>query len=246
MKRFGIIFESLLLATLILFSCGCNAGNPSSGERGAQNTSDKRLDTISQDEYILYQNVFYNGYAKKIDGQKLKKYGVFAVLHDAYNGIDRYYVWGYYDQTKCCDWQWEFNPQSGEELPPVGSLVTVEGTFVSDEAALDDYWIEEATVRTETVYTGTAYEFNMYVMSDTLERVQIVNFRRFPDAFEGKTFIGYGRIKSRNTLQDPYYDGSWDIGFSYSGNVPAIGTTVVLSGTVQNGGLNVQTLEPVD
>ena len=246
MKRFGITLQSLLLAALILFSCGCTSENTSSGENGAQNTSDKRLDTISQDEYILYQNAFYNGYAKKLDGQKQKKYGVFAILHDAYNGIDRYYVWGYYDQTKCCDWQWEFSPKDGTELPPVGSLVTVEGTFVSDDAALDDYWIEEATVRTETVYTGSEYEINMYVMSDTLERVQIVNFLRFSDSFEGKTFIGYGRIKSRTILQDPYYDGSWEIGISYSGNVPAIGTTVVLTGTVQNGILKVQTLEPVD
>ena len=246
MKRFGITLQSLLLAALILFSCGCTSENTSSGENGAQNTSDKRLDTISQDEYILYQNAFYNGYAKKLDGQKQKKYGVFAILHDAYNGISRYYVWGYYDQTKCCDWQWESSPKDGTELPPVGSLVTVEGTFVSDDAALDDYWIEEATVRTETVYTGSEYEINMYVMSDTLERVQIVNFLRFSDSFEGKTFIGYGRIKSRTILQDPYYDGSWEIGFSYSGNVPAIGTTVVLTGTVQNGILKVQTLEPVD
>ena len=246
MKRFGTVVSILLAASLILISCGCQAGGTSSGENGAVSTSKDRQETISQDEYVLYQNVFYNGYAKKLDGKSVKKVGVFAVLHDEYSHVERYYVWGYYDQTKCCDWQWEFSPKDGEELPPVGSLVTVEGTFVSDEAALDDYWIRDATVQTKTAYVGSDYEIDMYVMSDTLERVQIINFRRFPDYFEGKTFIGYGRIKSPDTLQDPYYDGSWEIGFTYSGTVPAIGTTVVLSGTVRDGSLLVQTLRSME
>lgn len=245
MKRFGMIVSLLLAATLILISCGCQSRETPFGETGAANTSKERQETISQEEYVLYQNVFYNGYAKTLDGKAVKKVGVFAVLHDEYSHVERYYVWGYYDQTKCCDWQWEFSPKQGEELPPVGSLVTVEGTFVSDEAALDDYWIEEATVKTKTAYTGSEHEIDMYVMSDTLERVQIINFRRFPEYFEGKTFIGYGRIKSPDTLQDPYYDGSWEIGISYSGAVPAIGTTVVVTGTVRDGALSVQTVRSI-
>ena len=243
MKRFGLIVFVLLSSALILICCGCSAGNSSGGE---VETSEERLGVVNQNEYVLYQNVFYNGYAKNFDGKSAKKVGIFAVLHDAYNDVDRYYVWGYRDQTKCCDWQWEFTPQKGQKLPAVGSLVNVEGVFVYDEQALDDYWIKNATVTTATVYAGPSYDLNMFVMSDTLERVQLINVIRFPDYFKDKTFIAYGRIQTMTSFQDPYYDGSWNVDFSFDGNVPAIGTMVVLNGTVSDGTLSVQTITPID
>ena len=243
MKRFGQIFLIILASAMILLLCSCGE-NTSFGD--AENTSEERLSTINQSEYVLYQNVFYNDYAKKIDGKTVKKVGIFATLHDAFNNTDRYYVWGYMDQTKCCDWQWEFQPKKGEKLPPVGSLVTVEGTFSSDDGALDNYWIKDATVKTTTVYTGPTYDVNMYVMSDTLERVQIANVVQIPDYFQNKTFSAYGRVKTMNSLQDPYYDGSWYIGFTYGGSVPAIGTTVLLTGTLNSGALTVETLNTID
>lgn len=241
MKRFGIIISIILTASVILLTVGCSTS--SGGEVGY---SDERQGTVNQNEYVLYQNVFYNGYAKDFDGKSVKKVGVFAVLHDAFNDLDRYYVWGYRDSTKCCDWQWEFTPKKGQKLPAVGSLVTVEGTFVSDEQALDNYWIKDAIVTTNTVYTGTTYDVNMYVMSDTLERVQLINLQRFPDYFKDQTFIAYGRIKTMTSFQDPYYDGSWYYEFTYDGTVPGIGKTVVLSGTLTDGALVVQTLEQID
>ena len=249
MKRFRILVSILLAAAILLICCGCESGK-SSGETGTnltpENTSDARLDIISQDEYVLYQNIFYNDYAKSFDGKKVKKVGIFATLHDAYNEVDRYYVWGYYDNTKCCDWQWEFEPKEGQKLPPDGSLVTVEGTFVYDTKALDKYWIKNATVKTKTAYVGPSYDLNMYLMSDTLERVQIINIERWPDYFKGKTFSAYGRILSINTLQDPYFNESWEINFTWTGNVPAIGTMVLLTGTVQNGALNAESLQSID
>ena len=248
-----MIVSILLTSTLVLLSCGCESGQSSGGtsrgtgsSAGMENTSDARQEKISQDEYTLYLNIFENGYAQSFDGKKVKKIGVFATLHDAFNDLDRYYVWGYADQTKCCDWQWEFTPKKGEKLPPDGSLVTVEGTFASDDQALDGYWIKNATVRTETTYTGTSYDLNMYLMSDTLERVQIANVVRKPAYFQGKTFSAYGRIKGLNTLQDPYYNGSWEVGFSFDGDVPSIGTTVLLTGTVGNGTLVAETLQIID
>ena len=241
MKRFGTIVSVILTASIILLSCGCSSS--SGGEVGS---SDERLGPVNQNEYVLYLNIFNNGYAKNYDGKTVKKVGVFAILYDAFNDVNRYYVWGYRDTTKCCDWQWEFSLQEEQELPPVGSLVTVEGTFVSDDRALDDYWIQDATVTTNTIYTGPTYDVNMYVMSDTLERVQLINVYRFPDVFMNKSFAAYGRIKTMTSFQDPYYDGSWYFDFSYKGSVPAIGTTVVLIGTVGNGIFNVNTLQAID
>ena len=234
---------------LVFTSCGTSGestgGNGTGENPGGLDPAD-RLDIISQDEYLLYQNVFYNGYASKMDGTKVKKTGVLATLHDAFNDVDRYYVWGYYDNTKCCDWQWELKLKDGTELPPDGSLITVEGTFVYDEEALDDYWIKDAKVTTKTKYTGALYDLNMYLMSDTLERVQIINVRRFPDYFKDKTYSAYGRIKTIDSIQDPYYNGSWDIPIIWSNEIPAIGTTVVLTGTVTAGTLNVGTMQSID
>ena len=251
MKRLGIIVSILLTAAMILFTCGCGSdiastgGNGTGENPGGLDPAD-RLDIISQDEYLLYQNVFYNGYASKMDGTKVKKTGVLATLHDAFNDVDRYYVWGYYDNTKCCDWQWELKLKDGTELPPDGSLISVEGTFVYDEEALDDYWIKDAKVTTKTKYTGALYDLNMFLMSDTLERVQIINVRRFPDYFKDKSYSAYGRIKTVDSIQDPYYNGSWDIPFVWSGEIPAIGTTVLLTGNVSNGTLGVDTMRNLD
>ena len=46
-----------------------------------------------------------------------------------------------------------------------------------------------------------------------------------------------------NVLQDPYYDGSWQIGFSSTANCPAIGTDVILRGKVADGTLSDCALE---
>lgn len=249
MKRIRITVSIFLAAVMILVCTGCGAGTSSSGgNEASESLPQTRFEKFSQEEYVLYQNVFYNDYAKTFVGKKIKKEGVFAILHDAFNDVERCYVLGYADQTKCCDWQWEFAPPEGAELPPVGSLVTVEGTFTYDEKnALDKYWITDTTLKLKKKYEEKTYEINMYVMSDTLERVQLVNVKRFPDVFENKVFVAYGRIKVPGTLQDPYYDNSWEIAFTWDGSVPKIGTTVVLTGTfTSDGTLNVSALKSID
>ena len=247
------IISALLAALLIAACAGCGSASPEEAvpsgreapESSAQEAAGVRPESYSQDEYVLYQNIFYKDYGKDYDGKKVEKEGVFAELYDAYNSRQRYYVWGYYDQTKCCDWQWEFVPREGESLPPVGSLVTVTGTFVYDDDALDKYWITDAQIGLKTAYSGQTAETDMYSMSCTLERVQMLNIKYRSDAFNDKEFLAYGRIASLNSLEDPYYDGSWEIDFTWDGTVPAIGTLVMLSGRISDGKLSVASMENI-
>ncbi len=238
MRRIKKIVSVLLTVSAILVCSGCGAGS-SSGETG----SGDRLEVISQEEYVLYQNVFYKDFGKELDGKRVIKEGVFAVLNDAFNNCSRYYVWGYYDQTKCCDWQWEFVPNEASDLPPAGSLVTVEGLFVSSTDALDGYWIAEANVKANTEYTGMTSDLDMYSMSCTLERVQMINVLRHPEIFQNREFTAYGRIASPDSLEDPYYDGSWEIKIVWDGDLPAVGTLVAVTGSIRDGSLIVQTLK---
>ncbi len=230
---------SLLLTALLLSGCGGVDANPG---RPAANTTDKVPEVLNQAEYLLYQNIFYNDYGPQYEGKEVTKRGVLAKIRDAFNDRVRYYVWGYLDNTKCCDWQWEIVPTDENSLPPMGSLVTAKGIFRGDQAALDGYWITDVTVETETGYAGPQEEINMLVMSCTLERVQMFNILYRPQAFEGKAFIVYGRIAGTNRLEDPYYNGSWQIPFSSGSACPAIGTMVELHGRVEDAALSECTL----
>lgn len=221
---------SLLLIALALSGCG----NTNGAGKSAANTTGSIPVILSQSEYLLYQNIFYNSYGPQYEGQSVTKRGVLAKIHDAFNDRERYYVWGYLDNTKCCDWQWEFVPKDEKSLPAIGSLIVVQGVFKADDNALDDYWITDAAVETESAYTGPQEDINMFAMSCTLERVQIMNIMYRYEAFEGKSFSAYGRIAGTDTLENPYYDGSWQIPFSSGSASPAIGTLVLLKGTVKS------------
>ncbi len=243
------IILSVLLAVLtvaVCAGCGAEPTEDAGTETSAKINTDTRPEVLSQDEYVLYQNIFYGDYGKDSDGTSVEKEGVFASVYDAYNNRRRYYVWGYYDQTKCCDWQWEFVPNDETELPAVGSLITVSGTFVSDEAALDGYWISSASVSAKTVYSGAVAECDMRSMSDTLERVQIYNITYHPEAFQDKEFTAYGRVASLSSIEDPYYDGSWQIEISWDGEIPGIGTIVEIAGTISDGKLIVRSMNEMN
>ncbi len=231
---------SLILAAMLALSA-C-------GQQAITQTTDTVPIILNQQEYVLYENVGYNDLGPQIDKTKVTKRGVYTTIWDAFSSRERYYVWGYMDNTRCCDWQWEFIPEQPDSLPPVGSLVSVTGTFRMDdsEESLDGYWIVDASVKTESAYTGPTSELNMYTMSCTLERVQMFNILYFPDVFEGKAFSAYGRIAGMNTLEDPYYDGSWQMPFSSETTSPAIGTMVKLMGKVMSGALSECSLEIVE
>ena len=237
MKNYNkVLFSALLLAiTLLCSACSSDSGNTA----GIKTVTEVPV-ILNQAEYVLYQNIFYNNYGSQYENTPVTKNGVFAILQDAFNDRTRYYVWGYLDNTQCCDWQWEFVPKNTKNLPPVGSLITVSGTFARDEeTALDGYWIKDADVNTVTAYSEPTSELYMRAMSDTLERVQLLNIMYRPEAFEGKTFTAYGRIASPGVLQDPYYYGSWEIPFSSASDLSslAIGTSVTLNGKVSAGTL---------
>ena len=238
-----LLLAALLLAAVLL--CTACGGNDGSSENDSHTVSEVPV-VLNQAEYLLYQNIFYNQTGDQYVGQDFTKQGVFGVIYDAFSEMTRYYVWGYLDNTRCCDWQWEIKIDDPKNLPASGSLVSVKGTFGASEDALDGYWLTSPEITALSRYTGGGQELDMYTLSDTLERVQVLNIYYFPDVFEGKTFSAYGRVFSTSALQDPYYDGSWQIPFTAKETVPAIGTTVLLTGTVTNGALSADTLKTLE
>ncbi|MDD6094669.1 MAG: hypothetical protein PUC29_02890 [Clostridia bacterium] len=235
MKKLSLIL-SFILAICLLCSCSDSEKADNGGDGGNKESLVGAFETvINANEYILYQNVFYNDMASDYVGKEQTKIGTFAKVYDRYNDVTRYYVWGYYDQTKCCDWQWEICPDGLSEIPAEGSKVTVKGTFTASDKALDKYWLSGTTVSVDSEYAGKLYDVNMCFMSATLERVQLVNMQNYPDFFEGKTVSAYGRVFSLTHIQHPYYDSTWTQEFETDVTVPAIGTPVTAVGTYKSG-----------
>ena len=187
---------------------------------------------LDQMEYAAYVDIFYNKNGAQYENQKYTKEGVFATLVDAFSGVTRYYVWGYADQTKCCDYQWEFVMPEGTEIPESGSWVTMTGTLTASKDALDGYWFTDATLKVEEPFAHAGYDFDMTTISPTLTRVQVLNMTQFKDQFDGKTVRIYGRALTLNSIQHPYYDGAWSLDFNYDGDPGfAIGDDILLEGT---------------
>ena len=194
---------------------------------------------LDQIEYAVYCDIFYNKNAAEYENQKYTKDGVFATLEDAFSGKTRYYVWGYADQTKCCDFQWEFVMPEGADVPESGSYVTMTGTLTKSEDALDGYWFTDVTLTVEEPFAHAGYDYDMTTISPTLTRVQVINMTQFKDQFDGKTMRVYGRALSLNSVQHPYYDNAWSLDFNYDGDPTfAIGDDILVEGTfsaVENG-----------
>lgn len=207
---------------------------PDNLPEGALTSMKETFDTM---EYTMYINVFQDTSTKQFDGVEFNKVGTFARLQDEWSGKTRYYVWGYNDATRCCDYQWEFVPQDESSLPPVGSYIRVKGVFTYTEdqktGALDHYWITDASVETLEEYTPAAYDYDLTTMSATLARVQLFSIQNYADKFNGKTMLIYGRAFSPNTLQHPYYDETWYLDFTTADNkVPATGQYLLLGGKI--------------
>ena len=199
---------------------------------GDTNVVDGEMPTVrNQTEYILYQNIFFNEMADDYLGQTTVKEGTLTRIYDAFNDRTRYYVWGYMDATKCCDWQWEFVPKDPDSLPANGSLVKLTGTLTKDDNALDKIWITDGEIELERAFQPEDCDVDMTTMNATLERVQLLNVQYKPESFEGKTLRVYGRVLNPTTIQHPYYDNAWTQPFAAQEEVPAIGTMVILTGT---------------
>lgn len=230
----------LLAACLLLCSCS------KTSEFKTLEPTDTLPQVMDTNEYLLYQNIFYNDMAGDYVGKKVTKTGIFTSIYDAFNNRTRYYVWGYYDNTKCCDWQWELVINDTSNLPPCGSLVEVKGKMRQSDDALDGYWFEGVSIKTKQEYIGNGCDVEMTTMSATLERVQLINMQSFPDQFEGQTVSLYGRVYSPTSVQHPYYDNAWIQNFTTGDAVPAVGTEVIVCGTYSNGNVVLCTVDSTD
>lgn len=246
MKKVWLIW---LLAVALLFTA-CSAAETATEPAAAENgesvqTTEETQEQVQRTqtlptvlntmEYSLYMNIFYNGTGGDYLGQTIMKEGTFATLYDSFNEVTRYYVWGYNDQTKCCDWQWEFVPKDPSQLPANGSFVKMVGVFSASEEALDGYWFTDAEVETEIIYDGPDCDVDLGTMSATLERVQIINMQVFPANYEGMQVRIYGRVAGVDSIEHPYYDGAWTQSFTSDDEIPAIGKVVTVTGTWSNG-----------
>lgn len=238
-------FIALLLSfAFVLSLSACSGGNKqltdAQGNAIPSNVPSASVSPIKekfdQMEYAIYCNIFYEDQGSDYEGKTITKDGTFAIIQDEWSGKDRYYVWGYSDNTRCCDFQWEFVPEDVNALPPAGSYISVTGNFTYTEdqktGALDHYWLTDTALTVLEEYEGSSFDYDLTLMSATLARVQLFSVQNYSEAFADKTLRIYGRVLNENTLQHPYYDETWHLSFNYDGQTPATGTYVVLEGNI--------------
>ena len=195
---------------------------------------------FDQMEYSAYVDLFYNENGKSYEGKTFKKDGTFAILKDEYSNVTRYYVWGYADNTKCCDYQWELVIPAGSVIPEPGSYVKVEGKMEKSEDALDGYWLTDVKIETKESFKNAGFDLDMTTMSPTLVRVQIINMLQFPESFQDMKVRLFGRALSTGSIQHPYYDEAWSMHFTETDTVPAIGNYILLEGVFAKDGADTQ------
>ena len=172
---------SLILALTLFVSlaaCSNNNNEETTSPSDESNTnpvadailSDGELKTgmkekFDQMEYAAYIDLFYNKNGDSYEGKTFKKDGTFAVLQDAYGDVTRYYVWGYADNTKCCDYQWEIVMPEGTEIPEPGSYVKVKGTMEKNDEALDGYRLTDITLTVEEEFKNAGFGIDFTTMS---------------------------------------------------------------------------------
>ncbi|MBQ7653500.1 MAG: hypothetical protein IJS17_00325 [Clostridia bacterium] len=241
MKKIICIALCLVMTAGLLTGCGSKSNTSQTGTNTKSSANIPALESaamktnLSQDEYTLYQNIFYNGQKNDFDKKSVKKEGTFATLHDAFNNVTRYYVWGYLDNTNCCDWQWELKFDNEENIPANGSYIEVEGVYEVSTDALDGLWIINPKVTVKESYADRGYDIDMCSMSDTLQYVEIQNIVNMADYFKDKTVCGYGRMESDSSIQDAYYDSKWSVEIETDSKIPAFGTIVVFTGLCDGG-----------
>lgn len=245
-KLISIIVVCFML--LFLTACGDSGSADSTSHTSSTVGTGKVEKLLDPMEYTIYMNIFQSEQGSDYIDKNYTKEGIFTTLKDSFNSTVRYYVWGYSDETLCCDWQWEFVPENPDELPPIGSHVKVTGTFVKNDSALDGYWLENANVESVSEFDGVYGDNDTTTMSPTLTRVQIINMTNYATEYNGQSVKVYGRVASGNKLQHPYYDDAWDIPLEYSETLPSIGTYVTViakfSGTgVDDSKLIVESIE---
>ena len=189
-------------------------------------------------EALEYKKIIVDGETDGVKNTEVTKTGMFCAVQDRFNDVTRYYVWGYGDEARSVDWQWEFVPADAGALPAQGSVITVKGVLKESEAALDRLRLENAEVSVGTDYTpDTVYDVDCRFMGSTLERVQVQNVSLFPEDFAGKTMAVYGRASGTAAVRQPY-DGAegqivdWSLEFSSAYENPEADTMIVVTGSL--------------
>ena len=221
--------KKIISLLTVLLICVTFAACGGSGDTSmTDNSSD--YEVFDSMEYSVYVNIFYNGLGDDYVNKEYTKEGIFGILQDEYSGVTRYYVWGYADQTKCCDYQWEFVPDESIQLPAPGSLVKISGSLVADDDALDGYWFENVSFEVKKEKAASSYDYDLTTLSPTLVRVQLVNMQVHPLVFDSKSVNVYGRVLDSDTIQHPYYDEAWELDCKGELN-GTTGSYVTVSGT---------------
>ncbi len=238
----------LILAFAVSFSaCGKDSTADTTTPPADALLSDGEVNTgmkekFDQMEYASYVDLFYNNNGSAYEGKSYTKDGTFAILEDAYNNVTRYYVWGYADNTRCCDYQWEIVLPEGIDIPEAGSYVKVKGTMEKNEAALDGYRLTDVTLEVMESFTDAGFDIDMTTMSPTLVRVEIINMLNFPAIFNGKSIRVFGRALTPTSIQHPYYNESWSVDFTAAETVPATGEYILLEGIFSDSSIKTQAL----
>ena len=256
MKKSKKIIAAIIISALALLFTACGekaAEEPSTdgaeivtGAAAAQSEPKLSPETVSlgldyvtdADESAEYQKVIVGGDSEGVKDTTVSKTGMFCILQDRFYDAERYYVWGYGDDARSTDWQWEFVPADASALPAQGSVITVTGTLKETDKALDRLRIEDAAVSVDSEYSAdSAYDVDCRFMGSTLERVQVQNVSLNPADFGGKTFAVYGRSGGAASVRN-LYDGAegaiieWALEYGTAYENPEQDTPIIVTGTL--------------
>lgn len=251
MKKLAALLISLSLA-ISLAACGggeehthdheTNADSSGAHSHGvapvteADSVATGMTEEFNSDEDAAYHELFFDKNTEKYENKEFTKKGTFAVLKDAYAGIDRYYVWGYGNENKDCCWQWEFVMPEGADVPVRGSYVEIKGTMKHSESALDKYWLEDVEIVSVTPFEETSFDIDFTTLSPTLTRVQMINLFQKGDAFVHNTVRVIGKTASENTISDLLGEGNWSVHFAAAEKSIETGKTVLMEGIFNESG----------
>lgn len=195
---------------------------------------------ISEDNWTKYRTAYADNKVDDMMYQTIEGEGIFCTVKNNKTDKNSYYIWGYADETRINDWQWQLDLDNYQgDLPTNGSLCSFSGTFVKSASADDYYWLANLSLKTITpVQLNSQYDYDLRVMSPTLAYYQLCNVLGYPDKTVGQSICLYGRVESLNmdgihtSLQHPTLNNFWSVQFDTQENVPIIDTTIVVSGNV--------------
>ena len=186
-------------------------------------------------EDSAYHDLFFDKNYDDYKNKEFEKQGTFAKIYDAYNDVERYYVWGWGSTAKDCCYQWEFVMPSGAKIPSPGSYITVKGTMTESESALDGYWLTDISLSTEEEFNGSSADYDLAVMSPTLARVQLINMLQKSDEFMNVSIRIIGRTQGENTIIPAYTADGWALHFTPARDHIDDGSLVIIEGSYNTG-----------